>query len=147
MKLPSFFALSFTMNAMFCFRALAFHTRAAPRRFDHGAIMSTTKVSKTRQYATVPRRTNDKGSSMADNKEAAATVLGKFPFGKTISNKDKVFDMVDDALGVSKPPDIEVILTDHSKYEARRGIGHWNPPFDMWLDTKLTFSLCFSGKS
>ena len=40
-------------------------------------------------------------------------ILGKFPFGKTISNKDEVFDDIDKALGVSKPPDIEVILTDH----------------------------------
>jgi len=43
-------------------------------------------------------------------------VLGKFPFGKTISNKHEVFDKIDKVLGVNKPPDIEVILTDHSKF-------------------------------
>jgi hypothetical protein len=41
------------------------------------------------------------------------TVLGSFPHGPTISNKDTVFDDIDRALGVSKGPDIEVILTEH----------------------------------
>lgn len=40
-------------------------------------------------------------------------LLGQFPHGPTISNKDQVFDQIDQALQVRKPPDIEVILVDH----------------------------------
>ena len=48
-----------------------------------------------------------------DTMTTKAPVLGSFPHGPTISNKETVFDDIDRALGVSKPPDIEVILTDH----------------------------------
>jgi uncharacterized FlaG/YvyC family protein len=48
--------------------------------------------------------------------EQRPALLGQMPGGRTISNKDIVFDEIDKALGVSKPPDIEVILTDHLTY-------------------------------
>mmetsp|Transcript_36406 Transcript_36406/g.90597 ORF Transcript_36406/g.90597 Transcript_36406/m.90597 type:complete len:485 (+) Transcript_36406:49-1503(+) len=67
----------------------------------------------------LPRAVMHASSSvMTKNETAAPTnarvpVLGEFPHGPTITNKDTVFDAIDEALGVSKPPDIEVILTDH----------------------------------
>jgi hypothetical protein len=48
---------------------------------------------------------------------AALTNLGA-PGGPTICNKDTIFQEIDEALGVGKPPDVEVILTDHLCYIA-----------------------------
>ena len=39
--------------------------------------------------------------------------FGYNPGGSTITNKDTILDDIDRALGVQKPPDIEVLLTDH----------------------------------
>lgn len=77
----------------------------------------------TARFASVPR-TSDDNALLDDRKPPQAhttlkqdnrDILGKYPFGKTISNKNKIFDEIDAALGVDKPPDIEVVLTDHSK--------------------------------
>ena len=47
------------------------------------------------------------------NTPVNSKLLGEFPRGPTIENKHEIFDDIDKALGVDKPPDIEVILTDH----------------------------------
>ena len=57
--------------------------------------------------------TENQEQSLKDAEKKHPLLLGSFPHGPTIKNKDSVFDDIDKALGVSKPPDIEVILTDH----------------------------------
>ena len=94
-------------------RASAFAARSAGRQ------RGTASPSTTIRYATIPRTEDEILHANVDSLEQNtdnSNILGKFPHGKTISNKDEVFDKIDKALGVSKPPDIEVILTDHSEY-------------------------------
>ena len=86
--------------------ASAFTTRTSLRR-SRGLAAS---------YATLPQTEDENATSELSSATAQTdnvAVLGKFPHGKTISNKKEIFADIDRALGVSKPPDIEVILTDH----------------------------------
>jgi len=69
-------------------------------------------VAEQEDYATTNTLTPISASGKDKNTNNALP-LGKFPFGKTLKNRDDIFRKVDNALGVDKPPDVEVILTDH----------------------------------
>ena len=98
-------------------RATAFSTVAST--MTRGGLRARA-VSPSIRYATIPQTEESVATDRDVQSPASSTtgnqVLGKFPFGKTISNKHEVFEKVDKALGVDKPPDIEVILTDHSEF-------------------------------
>lgn len=85
-----------------------------PRIYKASRLLRKRPVSASTARDSVSSLTNDaKPTVQPKNPPDDGKVLGKFPFGPTISNKERVFDEIDRALGVKKPPDIEVILTDH----------------------------------
>lgn len=64
-----------------------------------------------RHFSTISSKHLSKGKTIVPDDFGA-------PNGTTISNIDTIADEIDQALGVSKPPDVEVILTDHMAYVA-----------------------------
>mmetsp|Transcript_17405 Transcript_17405/g.33031 ORF Transcript_17405/g.33031 Transcript_17405/m.33031 type:complete len:499 (+) Transcript_17405:70-1566(+) len=105
--------INFTRNRATAFSTMASTTTRA-RQSDTRVFAPSIMI---RHATTIPRAeesvVTDRNVESLTDAATGNQVLGKFPFGKSISNKHEVFDKVDRALGVDKPPDIEVILTDH----------------------------------
>ena len=83
---------------------------------ESSSSISTTRLFSTSvtDYESTATVVEDSSTSYTDTvSKDEGKMLGEFPHGPTIQNKDEIFDDIDKALGVDKPPDIEVILTDH----------------------------------